>query len=137
MGKLVVIESHTREKQIKYYLRFDPKLKNGSNNTLKHIFIPDLPRMSKRVIGKTKCPMLGVFGDRGWPHLDLVAKNVEKLGMDNLEIIKMKGSHHLHADDPQTFLDQITPFLKRAIKKYKRDHPTLNGNGNGNGHSKL
>ena len=64
VGKLVVIESHTREKQIKYYLRFDPKLKYGTNS-LRNVFVHDLQVMTKRVIKKTKCPMLGVFGDKG------------------------------------------------------------------------
>ena len=134
VGKVIVVESHTRKKKIKYFLRFDPKLKNGTN-TFRNILCYDMPKMSKNVIGKIKCPMLGVFGDSGWPHLDLVAKNVEKLGLTNLQILRMNGSHHLHADEPEKFLENITPFLQNAIEKFKNDHPNMNGNGNG--HSKL
>merc|ERR1712228_16229 len=135
VGKLMVIESHTRKKQIKYYLRFDPKLKIGSN-AFRNMFVYDLQRMSTHVIQKSKCEILAVFADDGWPHLDAIAKNIDRLKMCNLNVLRMKGSHHLHADNPQTFLNAITPFITRAIEKYKEQQ---NGNLNAfeNGHSKL
>eukprot|EP01083_Nonionella_stella_P098755 277807_1 len=120
VGKLVVIESGTRKKQTKYYLRFDPKLRDG-RNTLRNVFVYDMKTMAKNVIQKAKCPMLGVFGDTGWPLSDTIAKVYVNKSMDNMQIIRIKGSHHLHADDPQTFLKTITPFLKNAIEKYKNE----------------
>merc|ERR1712048_576757 len=118
VGKLMVVQSHTRKKEIKWDLRFDPKLKIGSN-IFRNLFVYDLHAMSKHVIQKAKCQILAVFAERGWPHLDKVAQDVDALKMPNLKVLRMKGSHHLHADDPLTFLKAITPFLTQAIEKYK------------------
>ena len=131
VDKLIVVENQTRKKQIKYYLRFDPKLSRNSTHELRGLFTYDLKQMQETAIPRIKCPVLGVFGDTGWPHLDQVAKKMEELQLKNLQVIRMKGSHHLHADEPELFLERISPFLRNAIEEFRKAHPNLNGNGNG------
>ncbi len=137
VGKIIVVESSTRKKQIKYYLRYDPELKNMYfTNTLGRIFSLNGQMIDKHVIGKTKCPMIIVYGDNGYPWSYKFCKaRVKRLNMSNIELIRMEGSHHLHSDDPHAFMETISPFLMKAMNEFNNKYP--NGNGNGNKHSKL
>ncbi len=82
VGKIVAVESRTRKKQIKYYLRFDPKLSRNSTHPMRGVFIYDMKQMTNTLLPKIRCPVLGVFGDTGWPYLDRVAKKMEELEIE-------------------------------------------------------
>eukprot|EP01084_Bolivina_argentea_P052642 96690_1 len=84
VGKIIVVESNTRKKQIKYYLRYDSELRNMYfTNTLGRIFALNGPQIDKHVIGKTKCPMLVVYGDNGYPWSYKFAQaRIKQLNMD-------------------------------------------------------
>merc|ERR1712079_605609 len=107
----------------------------NSTHELRGLFVYDMEQMANTALPRIQCPVLTVFGNTGWPYLDKVAKQMEELRMDNLKVIRMKGSHHLHADAPEAFLEAISPFLSEAIGKFKSN--IVENNRIVNGNSKL
>ena len=117
----LIIERNTKKKEMKWYLRIDPKLKSG---IFHNIFSYDLNRMRTEIIQKAKTEILAVFADNGWPGSGAVANKIDLAKMPNFKVLRMKGSHHLHADDPKAFLNAVTPFLTSVIQKYKQKNDT-------------
>jgi len=121
VGKIYVIErdstkDNKRKKVLKYYLRIDPLLKNGKANSLEYGLPLHVPEMVDQLLNKTTVPMLAIFGEKGWPNLDVIAKMTKNINY--LDVKYVKGSHHVHMDDPDVCLKHVIPFIYDAIKKY-------------------
>ena len=106
-----------RQRRRKYFLRTDVAWRNSSADPVGRLWPVNLKSMYEKLVPKIKCPIMAVFAENGWPLLDSVAVFCkDKLKIENLEIARVGGSHHVHIDTPILVMEKIGPFLDNIIE---------------------
>lgn len=88
--------------------RHDPRL-------LARSIISPSEEMTLSFMRRIRCPILFIQAEKGWPFdANMIENRIESLSCILYRQV-VRGSHHVHLDDPEIIIPQILHFLQSLI----------------------